>query len=160
MPLSDILESLRLDPRLRGDFTEWRVLPEVPARYGEYPASVDPGLREALKRRGIGRLYTHQAEASAAALAGRNVVVVTPTASGKTLCYNLPVLQSILEQPGSRALYLFPTKALSQDQMEELHALIGEAGADVKTFTYDGDTPGEVRRKVREAGHVDRKSVV
>ena len=154
MPLSDILDSLRHDPRLRGDVVEWRVLPEAPARHGEYPAAVDPRLREALKRRGIERLYSHQAEACGAALAGRNVVVVTPTASGKTLCYNLPVLQSILERPGSRALYLFPTKALSQDQMEELHALIGDAGADVKTFTYDGDTPGEVRRKVREAGHV------
>jgi DEAD/DEAH box helicase domain-containing protein len=81
-------------------------------------------------------------------------VVVTPTASGKTLCYNLPVLQTLLDDPEARALYLFPTKALAQDQMQELHGLITALEADIRTFTYDGDTPGDARRKIREAGHV------
>src|SRR5207248_1073069 len=85
---------------------------------------------------------------------GNSVVVVTPTASRKTLCYNLPVVQTLLEQPEARALYLFPTKALAQDQMDELHALTGDASLPIRTFTYDGDTPGDARRNVREAGHV------
>jgi DEAD/DEAH box helicase domain-containing protein len=147
VPLSDVLESLRKDPELAGGFTAWRILPEAPACHAEFPAGIDPRLIDALRQRGIERLYSHQAEAAAEVLAGRNVVVVTPTASGKTLCYNLPVLQAILADSMSRALYLFPTKALAQDQMEELHGLIGGTGADIKTFTYDGDTPGEARRR-------------
>jgi DEAD/DEAH box helicase domain-containing protein len=154
MPLSDVLEQLRSDPRLRAGFVEWRVLPELPPRHGEFPPGIDPRLVAALSNRGIERLYTHQSEAAAAALAGENAVVVTPTASGKTLCYNLPVLQTVLERPDSRALYVFPTKALAQDQMEELHGVITDLDADIKTYTYDGDTPGEARRKVREAGHI------
>ena len=85
---------------------------------------------------------------------GRDVVLVTPTASGKTLCYNLPVLQRILEEPETRALYLFPTKALAQDQMHEVHGLIGELKADIKTFTYDGDTPDDARQAIRKQGHI------
>ncbi len=154
MPLSDVLDSLRYDPQLKGSFTAWRELPALEARYGDFPAGFDSRLAGAMEAHGIKRLYTHQAEAVEAALAGKDVVVVTPTASGKTLCYNLPVLQTILINPDARALYLFPTKALSQDQMEELHGLITTLGADIKTFTYDGDTPGEARRKIREAGHV------
>lgn len=154
MPLSDVLESLKNDPQLGAGFAEWRELPALPATYGEFPEGFDVRLSEALGRSGIERLYSHQAEALRTVMAGRNVVVVTPTASGKTLCYNLPVLQTILKNPEARALYLFPTKALSQDQMEEVHDLTTEAQIDVKSFTYDGDTPGEARRKVREAGHI------
>jgi DEAD/DEAH box helicase domain-containing protein len=113
-----------------------------------------PRLVEALRSRGIQQLYTHQVEALSAVLQGNSTVVVTPTASGKTLCYNLPVLQTLLADPEARALYMFPTKALAQDQMQELHGLITELQADIRTFTYDGDTPGDARRKVREAGHV------
>lgn len=160
MPLADALRALRTDPHLaagdggRSGFVEWRELPEQPTRHAPFPLTIDERIVSALHRRGIDALYTHQAEALAAVLQRKSVVVVTPTASGKTMCYNLPVLQSILDQPESRALYLFPTKALAQDQMQELHALIGEVGADIRTFTYDGDTPGDARRKVREAGHV------
>ena len=124
------------------------------ARYAEWPEALEPRLREALERRGIRRPFTHQAQAMESAMAGANVVVVTPTASGKTLCYNGPVLNTILKDPSSRALYLFPTKALAQDQMEELHGLIGEMGATIGTFTYDGDTPADARRAVRQAGHI------
>ena len=88
------------------------------------------------------------------ALEGTNTVVVTPTASGKTLCYNVPVLSSILKDPSSRALYLFPTKALAQDQLDELHGLVTDLRADIRTFTYDGDTPADARRAVRQAGHI------
>jgi DEAD/DEAH box helicase domain-containing protein len=111
-------------------------------------------LREALTRRGIERPYSHQAKAVDAALSGKNVVTVTPTASGKTLCYNIPVLDAILKDDASRALYIFPTKALSQDQLAGLYGLIQEAGAPVKTFTYDGDTPQSARTKLRAAGHI------
>ncbi len=154
MPLERALEALRNDPELARGFAEWRELPALPARHGAFPLTADQRLIDALARRGIDRLYTHQAEAFAAVMQRQSVVVVTPTASGKTLCYNLPVVQTILEQPEARALYLFPTKALAQDQMQELHGLISDLEVDIKTFTYDGDTPGDARRKVREAGHV------
>ena len=103
--------------------TAVRRLPAVAARYAPFPEALDERLRRALASRGISQLYTHQAEAIDHALAGRHVVVITPTASGKTLCYNAPVLNAILQDPSSRALYLFPTKALAQDQLAELHAL-------------------------------------
>ncbi|NLT43316.1 MAG: DEAD/DEAH box helicase, partial [Anaerolineae bacterium] len=135
------------------NITAWHVFPERAAVHGPFP-EMDSRLRAALEQRGVRQLYSHQAEAIGAVERGENVAVVTPTASGKTLCYNVPVLNRILHEPEARALYLFPTKALSQDQMTEVHDLIGTAGVDIRTFTYDGDTPGEVRRKVREAGHI------
>src|SRR4029077_586558 len=100
-----------------------RRLPAVAAQYAPFPDALDSRLRQALESRGITQLYTHQAETIGHALAGRNAVVITPTASGKTLCYNAPVLNAILQDPSSRALYLFPTKALAQDQLAELHAM-------------------------------------
>jgi DEAD/DEAH box helicase domain-containing protein len=131
-----------------------RRLVEEPARFADWPAGLDGRLVEALARRGIRQPYTHQARAIERAQAGRNTVVVTPTASGKTLCYNLPVLDRVLKDRSARALYLFPTKALAQDQLDELHGLIGEVGAEIGTFTYDGDTPADARRAVRQAGHI------
>ncbi len=154
MPLDNVLDALRTDPELRSGFVEWRELPEREARYSPFPMGTDARLVAALASRGIEQLYTHQAEALAAASHRQNIVVVTPTASGKTLCYNLPVLQAMLADPEARALYLFPTKALAQDQMQELHGLITALGVAIRTFTYDGDTPGDARRKVREAGNV------
>ncbi|NPV07437.1 MAG: DEAD/DEAH box helicase [Anaerolineae bacterium] len=153
MTLAQLIERLRLDPSFMANVTAWHVFPERAASYAPFP-EIDPRLRSALERRGVRQLYSHQAEAIEAIGRGENVAVVTPTASGKTLCYNLPVLNRVLQDPEARALYLFPTKALSQDQMDEVHDLIGLAGADIRTYTYDGDTPGEVRRRVREAGHI------
>src|SRR6188474_1713433 len=101
--------------------TAVRRLPATEAAYAPFPAEIDPRLRAAFESRGVTQLYTHQAEAFAHVANGRQVVVTTPTASGKTLCYNLPVLDRILKKPSARALYLFPTKALAQDQMAELH---------------------------------------
>jgi len=158
MPLEQALRALRTDREFQsggdGGFVEWREIPARDARYAPWPPTADRRIVAALERRGIDRLYTHQAQSFEAVLGGESVVVVTPTASGKTLCYNLPVLQSMLDDANARALYLFPTKALAQDQMQELHALITELGADIRTFTYDGDTPADARRKVRDAGHV------
>lgn len=128
------------------------------ARHAPFPDGIHPHLMAALAQRGIAQPYTHQAEAMTHALAGRHVVVVTPTASGKTLCYNGPVLTTILQEPGARALYLFPTKALAQDQLAELQSLvqpIGEAaGREIGVFTYDGDTPQDARRAIRARGNV------
>lgn len=133
-------------------------LPAVPATHAAYPEGTDPRLRAALAARGVEQLYTHQAEAFAHVLGGRNVVTITPTASGKTLCYNAPVLNAILQDHSTRALYLFPTKALAQDQLAELHALsqlvTGESGPDIGVFTYDGDTPSDARRAIRGKAHV------
>jgi DEAD/DEAH box helicase domain-containing protein len=118
------------------------------------PLWVDARLRDALHQRGIERLYRHQGEAIEWVHQGRNVVVVTPTASGKTICYNLPVLNTLLSEPEARALYLFPTKALSQDQVTELHTLVDLLGVDLRTSTFDGDTPAAARRAIRSSGHV------
>ncbi len=138
--------------------TAVRRLPAVSAEFAPFPEGVDERLRTALASRGIDRLYTHQAEAVGHALAGRNVVVITPTASGKTLCYNAPVLNAILQDPATRALYLFPTKALAQDQLAELHALseivTRDAELEIGVFTYDGDTPADARRAIRGKAHV------
>src|SRR5256886_5446350 len=137
-----------------GDVTLDHTLPARPARYLPLPAGVRPELATALAARGIERLYAHQAEAWEHVRAGRHVVVVTPTASGKTLCYNLPVLQRLLERPTSRALYLFPTKALARDQLAELGALAKPLPIEVKVDVYDGDTPPGQRTAIRDGGHV------
>ncbi|MBO0709594.1 MAG: DEAD/DEAH box helicase, partial [Candidatus Dormibacteraeota bacterium] len=139
---------------LRGDVTLDHHLPARPAQTRALPDDLAPPLVAALAARGIQRLYTHQAEAYHLARGRRDMVVVTPTASGKTLCYNLPVLQRLLEQPTSRALYLFPTKALAQDQLKELGALTAPLPIDVKVDVYDGDTPPGRRSLIRDGGHV------
>jgi DEAD/DEAH box helicase domain-containing protein len=129
------------------------VMPVRAARYAELPAELDPRLRAALKARGMARLYSHQRAAWEAVRAGRHTVVVTPTASGKTLCYNLPVLQAALADK-TKALYLFPTKALSQDQVAEILELNRAGGLGVRACTFDGDTPGDARRAVRSHGDI------
>ncbi len=141
-----------------GRVTTIRRIPRQDARYAPFPDGIDPRLRAVLEGRGITGLYTHQAEAVAHVLAGRHVVVTTPTASGKTLCYNAPVLSAILRDPSTRALYLFPTKALAQDQLAELHQLADLLSRDgepeIGVFTYDGDTPQDARRAIRGRAHV------
>ncbi|MCC6177654.1 MAG: DEAD/DEAH box helicase [Chloroflexi bacterium] len=149
-----IVEHLLRSPEHSRCVTAFRHVPPKPARFAPFPEGIDGQLRDAYARRGIERVYTHQADAVSHVLAGRNVVVVTPTASGKTLCYNLPVLDAILKDSSTRALYLFPTKALAQDQQAELHGLVEAVGADIKTYTYDGDTPATARRVIRQAGHI------
>ena len=152
--LESTIDELRHDERFMACVTRWE---RIPARDGEYaplPADLAGPLRDALERRGVDRLYTHQHASYLAARERKHFVVVTPTASGKTLCYNLPVLQRLLEQPSARALYLFPTKALSQDQQAELNeaAIAGELA--VKIVTYDGDTAPSLRASARETGQI------
>jgi len=158
-----------LDGAVRS-FREWMEKPDSPirsiqhqpAREGDYspiPETVAAPLTAAFRARGIERLYGHQAEAFREVEAGRNVVVVTPTASGKTLCYNLPVLNRLLSEPGARAMYLFPTKALAEDQLNEFQAAVDSIRIDgkasqIRAFTYDGDTPQDARRAIRERANV------
>jgi DEAD/DEAH box helicase domain-containing protein len=138
--------------------TAVRRLPARSAEYAPFPEGVDGQLQAVLRDRGIDQLYTHQAAAVEHALGGRNVVVTTPTASGKTLCYNAPVLSAVLRDPSTRALYLFPTKALAQDQLAELHELSDQLSRrteqEIGVFTYDGDTPQDARRAIRGRAHV------
>jgi DEAD/DEAH box helicase domain-containing protein len=138
----------------RGDVTLDHVVPATEARFAPLPADLRPELARALAARGIERLYSHQADSYQAVRSGRHLVVVTPTASGKTLCYNLPVLQRLLERPDRRALFLYPTKALAQDQLAELSALKHGLPIDLRVDTYDGDTSPGRRTAIREAGHV------
>ncbi|MBM3449813.1 MAG: DEAD/DEAH box helicase [Armatimonadetes bacterium] len=154
MTLDQILDGLRTNPRFAGGFTAWREAPARAPVLADFPAHVHPKLREALRSRGIRRLYAHQADAIEAVAAGRSIVVATPTASGKSLCFHVPVLDAILKDPDARALYLFPTKALSADQVDELTGLSGALDAGIKCFTYDGDTPDAARRVIRAAGHI------
>ena len=134
--------------------TAIRHFPAREAQWADFPAWVNAGLASAYAAKGIRRLYTHQAAAAEAVHAGKNVVIVTPTASGKTLCYNLPVLNAVLENSDSRALYLFPTKALAQDQLAELYDLNQRLENRFGVFTYDGDTPADARKSIREKGHI------
>src|SRR5262247_4104883 len=148
MSLQEILDGLLTSARTGPLITATRYFQAKPAVFAPFPSSLDPRLVEALRSRGVERLYSHQARAFEIVDKGENLVVVTPTASGKTLCYNLPVLQALVQQPESRVLYLFPTKALAQDQLAELTEL-AKSLPDMRMYTYDGDTPQDARRSVR-----------
>ncbi|HEY8656074.1 MAG TPA: DEAD/DEAH box helicase [Candidatus Limnocylindria bacterium] len=152
--LEQILDGLELDPQFRALVTRWERIPAKAPGYAPFPAWLDHRIARSLRARGIDALYTHQAAALEATHAGKNIVVVTPTASGKTLCYDLPVLDAVAKDASARALYLFPTKALAQDQLAELERLAADMAIDLKTHTYDGDTPPQARAAVRSAGHV------
>ncbi|MGD6856887.1 DEAD/DEAH box helicase [Bacillus infantis] len=152
--LQEILKDLKMTEEFKDNIVHWHTIEEKEAKTEDLPEDIHPSLRNALEKRGISRLYTHQRSAYAAASEGKSLVAVTPTASGKTLCYNLPVLQTAVSDPKARALYIFPTKALAQDQKSEINELIQEAELPVNSYTYDGDTPANIREKVRKAGHV------
>src|SRR5262252_6946748 len=153
-PLHNILGSLVARYRQEEVLTAVRQIPARDAKFQPMPAWVTSSLSEAYRAKGIRELYSHQANTAELVREGKNVVVVTPTASGKTLCYNLPVLNAILENADTRALYLFPTKALAQDQLAELHDLATRLDDSFGVFTYDGDTPADARKAVRERGHI------
>ncbi len=149
-----IVRRLRAHAELGACFTTWHRTPARPARVAELP-DLHPALRAQFERRGMGELFTHQVEAIEHALAGRDVLIATPTASGKTLAYTAPVLQSLLESDGAaRSLWMFPTKALSQDQSRSLNGWIEALERDWHSYTYDGDTPPSVRRTLRDRGHI------
>jgi DEAD/DEAH box helicase domain-containing protein len=134
--------------------TAVRRFPAREAEFADFPSWMHTDLIAAYKAKGVRQPYSHQAAAAQAVHDGKNVVIVTPTASGKTLCYNLPVLNAILEDTDTRAIYLFPTKALAQDQLTELHDLNGRLENRFGVFTYDGDTPSDARKAIREKGHL------
>ena len=153
-PVSHILDTFaERDPN--GEIlTPVRHYPARAAQWAEFPSWIHHDLRESYHAKGIRQLYSHQAAAAEAVHSGKNIVVVTPTASGKTLCYNLPVLHEILTDTDARALYLFPTKALAQDQLAELYDLNQRLENRFGVFTYDGDTPSDARKSIREKAHI------
>jgi DEAD/DEAH box helicase domain-containing protein len=148
--LESVLDQWRGNRSLSSGFVLDTVLPPASARELPIPGDLAPQVRDALGRRGLTQLYAHQAEVIALARAGRDVVVATPTASGKSLCYHVPVLDRLAVEADARALYLFPTKALSRDQEDGLRRLMSEAGLGQGAITYDGDTPSDARRAARE----------
>jgi len=135
-------------------FTAETVLMPGKGEFGPVPDWLDERLKSSLAADGITQMYSHQLESISAIRDGRNVVLVTPTASGKTYAYNLPVLQSMLDDPSARAMYIFPTKALTQDQYMQLYTLIEDMDVSIATHTYDGDTPADARAAIRERGHI------
>ena len=156
MTLSDVLTSLRRDPALMRCVTAWERIPARSARVSPWPAGLDPRLILAAGQRGIEQPYTHQAQAIEAALAGEHVVLSTSTASGKTLAYNLPILNTLLNDPAACALYLFPTKALAHDQISNLQSLVSDLRpptsnlqSPISIRPYDGDTPASHRSAIR-----------
>ncbi len=151
--LDSVVQGWLASGKVRPCVTAERKLPSSEAHYGGMPA-LAPGLVRALSERGITSLYSHQVEAIEAALAGRHVVVATPTASGKSLCFHLPVLDAIARDPSASALFVYPTKALSRDQEHGLHRLVADSGLHVPSTVFDGDTPGDARRAAREKGRV------
>ena len=147
------LENFRVSQK-SGEITAWITMDAQPGQWVDLPTRLTSHLKDALAKRGVRQLFSHQFKAYKRVAEGKHVVVVTPTASGKTLCYNLPVLDDLIQNPESRALYLFPTKALAQDQMAELRELIEETNQRIGVHTYDGDTPADMRKKIREKARI------
>jgi DEAD/DEAH box helicase domain-containing protein len=143
----------RLIKKYAGRITGHQLLRGRAGRYAVLPESLPEPLRRALQARGVDQLYSHQAEAWSAVQRGEDLVVVTPTASGKSLCYTLPVVAAAMAR-GAKALYLFPTKALAQDQVSELLELNRAGDLGVRAYTFDGDTPGDARQAIRLHGDV------
>jgi DEAD/DEAH box helicase domain-containing protein len=152
--LQTILEDIKLQQSYQENIVHWHTIEAKSAKTEKLPDDLHPKLVESLKSKGINQLYTHQRSAFDFVRSNKSIVTVTPTASGKTLCYNLPIIHSILENPNGRALYIFPTKALAQDQKSEINEIIQAAELNLNSYTYDGDTPANIRQKVRKAGHI------
>jgi len=154
MSVESALKALRFEPRFMSNIVRWERVPAQAPRFAPFPKGLHEGLLNALSARGIDALYTHQAASVTAALRGEHVVVATPAASGKTLCYNLPALQRLLTDPRARALYLFPTKALGHDQLAELTTLLAATSLGGLPAAYDGDTPSAQRPKIRDHSRI------
>jgi DEAD/DEAH box helicase domain-containing protein len=156
MTARENLEKILESPEFAPNIVVNRLIQAKEGIFAPFPEDLDARIVDSLKKRGIDKLYAHQTEVYAHVRAGKNVVVVTPTASGKTLCYNLPCLQALLADESARCLYFFPTKALSQDQQAELNETVGgdSAGLNLKIATYDGDTPESLRISARDTGRI------
>ena len=154
MSVTELLTGLRLNPDFMRQVTAWQRLPARAGSYAPLPDALLPALQMALQQAGLSQLYRHQAQAIDAALAAQNVVIATATASGKSLCYAVPVLQRLLARPHSAALYLFPTKALAHDQLADANRLIQAGNLPVTVHPYDGDVPASQRRQVRHTNSI------
>ncbi|MFO7814222.1 MAG: DEAD/DEAH box helicase [Halanaerobiales bacterium] len=154
MNIQQMKSSLLNRSKFMNRVTSWKEIEACEGEYVNLPNKLNKRIKKVLKDKGIDKLYSHQKKAYDYVENEKNTVVVTPTASGKTLCYNLPVLNSILENDNNRALYLFPTKALSQDQLSGLYDLIRALDEEIKTYTYDGDTQVDARKSIRQSGHI------
>ncbi len=148
------LSAVGSDKSYRGQIVFRKLIPKKGARYGKLSRPLPDKLAKALLKSGIENLYVHQVEAIESLRKGKDVVIVTSTASGKTLCYNVPVIESILSNPETRAIYLYPTKALAQDQLRVLQHYMEGTGIHFEAGTYDGDTPQALRRKLRDEAKV------
>ena len=157
MTITEFLKKLTLDRDYDGQIAHVETVPAREAVYGELAEPVPGVLANALAKTGVERLYSHQVDAIEAIRAGENVVIVTSTASGKTLCYDIPVIEKLLENPDAKALFLYPTKALAQDQLKgllRLAELDPELAEVIRTGTYDGDTTRHTRRKLRDEANI------
>ena len=158
-PLQRLIQHWRADPSVGANITEWRLIPAQAPNFAPFPEELHLDLIEALTRRGITALYIHQVEAFTRARRGEHVMVVAASASGKSLCYHLPILDTLIREPGARALYLFPTKALAQDQFTSLNNLINALpepliAEGLPVSTYDGDTPHRIRPTIRSVARL------
>lgn len=152
--IQQLLDEWKVDGNRFPQIEHIHTTEEKEAIFAPFPETMHPSIQKALKSRGVNQLYIHQRLAFDAASTGKSYTTITPTASGKSLCYHLPVLQSIMEDPTSRAIYLFPTKALAQDQKSDLNNLIEATGEEILSYTYDGDTAPGIRQKIRKSGHI------
>ena len=152
--VSQIVAQWKNDPNMKQNIAHIETLEGKAAQTAPFPSELHPSIVGALQKRGITELYSHQRTAFDLAESGQSFTAITPTASGKSLCYHLPVLQKILNDPSSRAIYLFPTKALAQDQKSQLNDMLDDMKEDILSFTYDGDTAPGIRTKIRKAGHI------
>ncbi len=154
MSIEQIITGLQQNRAFMNQVVTWQKLPPRPGSYTDIPPTLDPNLSHALRSRGINQLYTHQSKAIHLAQSGQNVVIATRTASGKSLCYTLPVFDQLLREPRSTALYLFPTKALAQDQLANSYALASAGDLPINISTYDGDTARRHRTKIRKEAQI------
>src|SRR5512142_2105382 len=149
MPLASVLDFWRRDPETAPNLVAWQTLPARPAQTHPFPTDLPDLVKQTLIASGVHTLYSHQLEAWTHVRTGKNIILATGTASGKTLAYNLPVFASLLQDPNARALYLFPTKALAQDQLSNLQSFQAET-VNLKPAIYDGDTPQSARSSIRK----------
>ena len=156
MPVSELVSLWKNDPEIARNITAWRTLPEKSPVFEDFPPDLNPLLGEALRSSGVNLLYSHQALSYRLSKQGKNLVIVTGTASGKTLCYNLPILDRLIQNLDERALYLFPTKALAQDQENYLRKLLGHfpSKIDLPIRVYDGDTSPSRRVGIRDEARI------
>ena len=152
--LDKLIKAWQRQPEVQDNIIDWHIEPERQAHWSNFPKNISVELLRSLKFSGIGQLYSHQAEAFRLAEAGKHFVVTTGTASGKTLCYNLPVINRLTTDPDTRALYIFPTKALTQDQLDGINHLLNGLNPRPGAFVYDGDTPTSIRSKVRKTARI------